>query len=260
LIYALRRAAHHERRRLAESGASDSSAHPTPWRATLGLAVPGALAFGLMAFETALINWLLARRSGGPEAITAFAIYFRVYQFMAMPAVATAVAILPFVAKRAGAGDYDGVRRGLVVAHRAGLVYVLLTAPLLWIGADPLAELLSDAPLARQLAREGLRAIPLLVLLSLPGILVRPAFEGLGLGRPGLILAALRHLLLLAPAVGAAIVLAERLSVSPLRGVLAGLATASALSAVIASAWIARTLSARISAENTRRALGRASG
>jgi Na+-driven multidrug efflux pump len=38
----------------------------------------------------------------GKEALAAYAIYYRVFQFVVMPAIAASVAMLPFAARRIG--------------------------------------------------------------------------------------------------------------------------------------------------------------
>ena len=56
--------------------------------------------------------------------------------------------------------------------------------------------------MTRDYATFGLRIIPLACIASLPLFLCRPVFEGLGRGRPGLLMALFRYLLLTAPAGG----------------------------------------------------------
>ncbi|MFN7964147.1 MAG: MATE family efflux transporter [Acidobacteriota bacterium] len=242
LIYALGKARTHEARRLAETREGQPGVDPAPYRSTLQLAVPAALAFCLMGAETALVNMLLASRPGGTEAVAAYAIYFRIYQFVLMPAIAVAVAMLPFAARRFGAGDMPGITRGLRQAHGACALYLLALTPVLYFFALPIAQALTESSLAQHLAMTAIRAIPLMALVSLPVVLVRPAFEGLGQGRPGLILALLRHLFLLLPCAAAAIWAAERWHLPALLGLLGGLAVAAAMTSSIALIWARRRL------------------
>ena len=65
-----------------------------------------------MAVESGIINRLLKALPSATEAIAAYAIQYRVLQFVLMPAIATAAAMLPFAARRFGERDVDGIRRG----------------------------------------------------------------------------------------------------------------------------------------------------
>lgn len=242
LAYALRKAAAHEARRRASAGAGLSGLDPHPYRATLGLAVPSALAYTLMAVEGQIVNSLLAGLEQGKEAIAAWTVYYRVFQFAAMPAIAAAVAMLPYAARRFGAGDVAGLRRGLRESQIAGLVYAIVCVPIVGFGGEAIARSFLQAPLAVELARGVLLLIPLGVVVSLPFFLVRPIFEGMGRGRPGLVVAVLRYLVLTAPAAGLGIHLARRAGVPELFGLVSGLLLASTLASSVFLLWIRRTL------------------
>lgn len=242
LAYALRKAAAHEARRRASAEPWMPGLDPHPYRSTLGLAVPSALAYTLMAVEGQIVNSLLAGLDHGTEAIAAWAVYYRVFQFVAMPAIATAVAMLPYAARRFGAGDVDGMRRGLRESHVAGLLYAAATVPLLWFLAEPIARAFLQAPLAVELARGVLRLIPAGVALSLPFFLVRPAFEGMGRGRPGLVIAALRYVALTAPAAWLGMRGARAMGAPELLGLVAGLLLATAVASGLFTLWIRSTL------------------
>ena len=244
LAYALRKAAAHEVLRRAGAGAGNPGLDPHPYRSTLGLAVPSAAAYTLMAVEGQIVNSLLAGLENGKEAIAAWAVYYRVFQFVAMPAIATAVAMLPYAARRFGARDVDGMRRGLRESHLAGLVYATLSVPVLWFLAEPIARAFLQAPLAVELARGALRLIPLGVVVSLPFFLVRPAFEGMGRGRPGLAVAALRYLVLTAPAAWLGLRAARAAGLPELHGLVLGLLLAGAVASAAFLLWIRAVLRA----------------
>jgi putative MATE family efflux protein len=242
LWYALRKAAAHEARRRASPESWTPGLDPHPYRATLGLAVPSALAYTLMAVEGQIVNSLLAGLANGKEAIAAWAVYYRVFQFVAMPAIATAVAMLPYAARRYGAGDVDGMRRGLRESHVAGLLYAAATVPLLWFFAEPIAHAFLQSPLAVDLARGTLRLIPVGVVVSLPFFLVRPTFEGMGRGRPGLAVAALRYVALTAPAAWLGMRASRAVGAPELLGLVSGLLLATALASGVFLLWIRSTL------------------
>ncbi len=242
LAYALRKARMHEnaRKKRGEHTVPGLDLHPA--RSIFSLAVPAAVAYCLMATENGLINALLKMQDHATESIAAYAIFFRVFQFVVMPAVAAAVAMLPYAARRFGAGDFGGMVRGLREAHTAGILYALVTAPVLYLSAPALAAALANEPLTRELAAGGIRLVPLVCLASLPFFLCRPAFEGMGQGRPGLVLAVLRYVVLTAPCAWIGTHVAEGIGVPGLYGLILGLFCASALTSTIFLAWVRRAL------------------
>lgn len=237
LVYALRRAAAHEAARKERRTDTAPDLDPHPYRSILSLALPGVVTFGLMASEAGILNGLLARTASATEAIAAFAIQYRVLQFVLMPIIATAVAMLPYTARRFGAGDLAGIRRGLREAHLAGAAYVALVAPILYFGAGPLSDALSSSPVTREFATFALRLVPLASLASLPVFLCRPAFEGLGRGKPGLLIALLRYVVLTGPAAWIGMRTASALGAPELGGVLLGLVAAAGISSGVFLLW-----------------------
>ena len=237
LAYALRKAAGHEAARKAKGLPSVPGHDPRPYRALFVLAIPSALSYVLMASETGVVNWLLKGIEHGREALAAYAIYYRVFQFVVMPAIAASVAMLPFAARRIGEKDIGGVRAGLKQAHLAAAAYVAVAAPVLFFLAPPLARHLSGSSVTIAYLVPALRVVPLAALLATPFFLCRPVFEGMGRGRPGLTMSVLRYLVLAAPAAIAGIWLAPKLHVSPILGLVGGLMTATAISSLVFLFW-----------------------
>ncbi len=243
LIYALRKAAAHEAARKAGGLDTAPSTEGSPLRSMLVLAVPSALTYTLMAFESTLVNWLLAKEPDSTSGIAAYGIYHRVLLFAVMPIMATAVAVLPYVARRFGESDLAAIRSGLRQAMVAASIYcVALVAPALALGGPFLARALAESPVTASLTRFALLIVPLACLASIPFILCRPAFEGLQRGQPGLVMAALRYLVLTVPCASLGMVLARRLGREPIYGMLLGLVAATALSSYIFQAWLRRML------------------
>jgi Na+-driven multidrug efflux pump len=242
LIYALRKAAGHEAARKARGLPAVAGVDAHPYRALFALAVPSALSYVLMAGETGVVNWLLAGLEHGKEALAAYAIYYRVFQFVVMPAIAASVAMLPFAARRIGEKDMAGVRGGLKDAHLALAAYVALAAPVLFFAAPPLARHLSGSPLTLAYLVPALRVAPLAALLATPFFLCRPVFEGMGRGRPGLTMSVLRYVVLAAPAAAAGVWLAPALHVSEVLGLIYGLMAATAISSLAFLAWTRKAL------------------
>ena len=242
LVYALRKAAGHEAARKAKGLPSVPGRDPRPYRALFVLAVPSALSYVLMASETGVVNWLLKGLENGREALAAYAIYYRVFQFVVMPAIAASVAMLPFAARRIGEKDVAGVRGGLRQAHLAAVAYVAVAAPVLFFLAPPLARHLSGSSVMIAYLVPALRVVPLAALLATPFFLCRPVFEGMGRGRPGLTMSLLRYVVLAAPAALGGLWLAPRLQISQVLGLVGGLMAATAVSSLVFLFWTRKAL------------------
>ncbi len=243
LVYALARARHHERLRKAQDGPGDRTLDPHPYRRIFNLAVPASLTFALIALETGLINWLLSRMQNATEAIAAYSIYYRVLLFALQPVIATCVAMLPFAARRFGAGDVAGARAGLRQASVASAVYsVLIVGPAMLLLAPWLANALSESERTARYAEFALRLVPLGCLTGAGFLLCRPVFEALHRGTPGLVMAAFRYVVLTGPLAWAGIVAARALEQPPLYGLLVGLLAAASVSSVVFYVWLQREL------------------
>lgn len=245
LAYAFVRAAAHERARRARPGDRETGA-AHPYRAILDLAIPASMTFVLMATEMALINFLLSRAEHPREAIAAHSIYHRVVLFTFQPIIATSVAMLPYAAHRIGAGDWEGVRRGLLQARWANVAYsVLAVAPVLWLSAPWMARHLTESPLTYDYTRLSLYAVPVACLVSAPFLLCRPVFEAMQQGRPGLIMAIVRYVVLAGPLAFVGMALARDEGWPGLYGLIAGTLIAAAVASVAFQAWLANALGAR---------------
>jgi Na+-driven multidrug efflux pump len=154
--------------------------------------------------------------------------------------------MLPYVARRYGARDGEGIRRGLREAHVAGLAYVGVLFLILPLAARPLATAFSSSPLTSEHATFALRMVPFACLASLPFFLCRPAFEGMGQGRPGLYAAVLRYLVLTAPAAWLGMQAAEALGRPAFQGLVVALVVAAALTSALFLAWMRAALRAPI--------------
>jgi Na+-driven multidrug efflux pump len=245
LIYALRKAGAHEAARRARGLDTSPGLDPRPLRSILSLAVPSALAYCLMAAETSVVNGILAGHTDATAAIAAYGIYYRVLMFALMPLIATAVAVLPFVARRFGEGDVRAIRVGLRQAHLAGAAYsVAIVAPAMALGGPALARFLAESQVTAELTRMTLYLVPLGTLSSIPFFLCRPTFEGLQRGRPGLALAVLRYLILALPFMLGGSRASLWLGQPPLYGLVLGLILASLVASAVFLVWTRRTLRA----------------
>lgn len=243
LIYAQRRATALEAARRAGQENPNREREVSPMRSILILAIPAAVTYGLMAMESSLINLLLARLENATEAIAAYAIYFRVMLFAIMPIMAVSVAMLPFVARRFGESDLDGIRRGFREASLVALGYcVLVVTPALALLAPTIARSLSESRITTDYTIMALWACPLACLVTVPFFLVRPVFEGMQRGAPGLVMAVLRYLVLTAPLALAGAWVASRMGQPEFLGVLGGLIVATLITSVVFLFWIRQAL------------------
>ncbi|HYV19581.1 MAG TPA: MATE family efflux transporter [Verrucomicrobiae bacterium] len=245
LVYALRKAAAHEAERKGRHIDTDPTLDPAPLQSLMSLAVPAALTYGLMAVEASVVNRLLAALPDSTSSIAAYGIYYRVVQFAVMPIIATSVAVLPFVARRFGAGDVEGVRRGLREAILAGVGYCLfLVLPAMLLCGGAIARWLAEAENTVHLTRLALWLAPFAALSHVPFQLCRPAFEGLQRGRPGLVMAVFRYVVLMVPLALLGKAVAERAGLPSLLGLIVGLIAASALASAVFLVWMRRALRA----------------
>ena len=246
LVYALSRAARHERRRIDTAATPGLDPDPRPYRAILTLAVPASLTFALVALEGAVVNGLLARLDHATEAIAAYSIYYRVVLFALQPVIAASVAVLPFVAHRWGRGEVAAIRRSLGQLYRALLFYgAFVVGPVVLAIAPWAATKLTESEITRQYTLFALRVVPLACLAGAPFLLCRPAFEGLNRGRPGLTMAAVRYLVLTGPLAWGGAKLAESLGFAAVHGLIVGLLVAAGIASLAFQIWLGVELRAR---------------
>jgi len=252
LVYALRRAAAHEAKRLASGVDTDRTLDPSPYRPILALAIPASITFMLMAAETAVINVLLAGTPDGTSAIAAYSIYYRIMMMAAMPMIAMSVAMLPFAAKRIGRKDGAGLNRGLWEAGVVSVVYSIgIMVPVVWLWGDWLAGWLSETPLTAEYTAFSLQVVPIASLALAPFILCRPVFEAMGRGKPGLYMAILRYVVLTLPAAYVGMRAAAHYGQPNLYGILFAMVAVAIASSLVFAAWLRRELPAAIASGQT---------
>jgi len=245
LVYSVIRARRHERLRIQHASGNESRLDPAPYRAILALAIPSSLTFALMAAESGVVNVLLAGMEHATEAIAAYSIYFRLVLFSFQPVIAASVAMLPYAARRFGAGDSKGVRLGLLQVGWANVVYSLvLVAPIMFFCGPWMAQRLAESPLTAEYTRVALNMVPLACLLGAPFLFCRPVFEAMQQGRPGLVMALVRYLGLTVPLAWLGVEIVWRFDMPGLYGLIAGLLATALVSSVLFSLWLQTTLHA----------------
>ncbi len=244
LIYALSRAAGHEARRRAAAGArAEGPRLSAPVRTILSIAVPSGLAYVLMALESQVVNLLLKRLPDAVSLLAAWSIFDRSARFLAMPLIASGVALLPLVARSWGAGDRAGVRREIRTAGLAGAIYaVVFVAPAAFLLGPWVADQLSEAEHTRSLAQATMPVLPLAVLAMVPVLQLRPVFDGIGRPKTGLLISLVRSAVFVVPLVGAGAWFAPQAGLSELVGACWGFAAGLALSSAFLTVQLRRAL------------------
>lgn len=213
---------------------------PHPARALLALGVPSALTWLLVSSESVIVNGALAWLPEATSSIAAYTLFQRVTMLLSMPVVALSVAVLPYVARRVGEGRGHEVRPSLLTALGAAYGYALLVAaPLCLLGGPALARALGRAASTEQLAGLAIRwGTPLSLCALIPFVLVRPTFEALQRGTPGLLLAILRYLVLAFPLALGGAALARQAGLDPFLGLIGGLIAGSGATSLVSLLWL----------------------
>lgn len=202
LAYAAGRAAKHERRRMAREDQQVPGHLPRPIYGILILAIPSALGFVLLGMESMAVNFILKEVPNATSALAAWSIFDQSVRFLAMPVIATGVALLPLVAKLKGEGNLPEVRRELGVGLRAAAAYVVLVVTPVALFLGPyVARGLSDTEVTAEHVQSALRWMPFAVAGLAPFLLCRATFDGLQQPKPSLLAAAIRTLALVVPLV-----------------------------------------------------------
>jgi len=244
LAYASHRAKTLEHARL--NGAQDKPGEAwdqgaTHWRrpplsSILVLAIPGSLAFLLMFCEELILTSLLTGLPNSEVYLAAFAVFSRLVSLAIMPVVATAVAVLPFVARHTMAGQHALVRRELRVTmlHMSMLVS-LIAIPTGWIFASPLAAFLvpGSSAQAGESTALYLKLVPFAALASVPFLQLRPVFEALQRPALGVQVAVMKSVVFNIPMTLAGYFVATATDHDPLLGILIGSALGQGMTSVM---------------------------
>lgn len=218
-----------------------------PLHEILALGLPSTLTFVLTAVEGGLINRLLAAADNATVAIASWGVFYNLQRLALMPTVASAVAVLPFVARMVPEGHAAQVRTDLrLVALFAAGFALLFTLPtgLLFpaeVGGFFLGEASGDT-LTDPLTLQLLHLLPIAALAMLPFLLLRSVFEALGRPRLAVRITLLRFALLSYPLLLAGWNAAGWLGVAPPVGMLGGFMLAGALTSLVTALTADRLL------------------
>ncbi len=243
LVYAQRRAAHHERRRLAGARDDRPGTFERPVAAIMTIGVPSALSFVMLSLEGLAVNGMLAAAPDSKAALASWAIFDQAVRFMSMPLIAVGVAMLPLSAHLWGGRRIHAIRHELALALGAGAGYIVLVlTPLAFLVGPWVAAALSESAQTRRFAEIGMRWLPLAVLGLSPLFVLRATFDGMQRPRPGLIVSVVRALVLVTPMVYFGLRLAPAAGYPAVAGAFAGYATGAALASLALGLWVRRDL------------------
>jgi len=120
-----------------------------------------------------------------------------------------------------------------------------VVGPFLLLSASWLAGLLAESPVTARYAAFGLRLVPVACIATTAFILCRPVFEAMNQGRPGLVMAVLRYVVLAAPGAWLGMKASrDLLGLPEFYGLVAGLLVVGAISSVGFALWLHRALAA----------------
>ncbi|MHC4263145.1 MAG: MATE family efflux transporter, partial [Planctomycetota bacterium] len=261
LAYSTWRARAHERARVAAGRDTRPGRFTRPLRAILMIAIPSGLTYVLMAVEGFLINGILANSYGHlgldpqalktvqTDALAAWSVFGAALSFLAMPAIATGVAMLPLAARLRGAGALDRLDSELRTALGLWVGFALLAGfPIAVVGWPWLCGALLDSERAIEMALAARWLLPAAVAAMGPFVISRPLFDALSVSNLGLAMSAVRSLLLVVPLTWAGGHLAAGAGLEQITGCYAGIAAGLTLgSALVVSTAMSRARAARSS-------------
>ncbi len=234
LGYAVLRANAHEAERLASNVGRSMERVAAPLRSLLRIAIPSGLAYVLLAVEGLAVNAVLERAPNPEPALAAWSIFDSALRFLAMPVIATGVAMLMLAARLHGQGRMGALRAELGKGLRLLLIYcAVFVAPVSLLGGPWLAGALLEEPQAQAFGALGMRFLSPAVLAVGVVFLMRSIFDALDRASLGLALSAVRSIGLMVPAILLGGALAPSLGFSPMAGYYSGLLVGAALGALI---------------------------
>ncbi|MCB9880909.1 MAG: hypothetical protein H6832_09915 [Planctomycetes bacterium] len=215
-----------------------------PTRRILILGVPSTIAFVLTAIESSFVNGLLAVLPDSTEKIASWGVFNQILQLSLMPIVGSAVAVLPWLARRVAASEFTVVRRELMTtALLFGAISFGLTILPAFVFPDAIARriLTKNGEVdARSLALavDALAILPVVAMASLPFILLRTSFEALNKPRLAILSSVLRFVVLSLPLIALGRHLGLTSDLGPIRGMAMGLGTAALLASTFVSVLV----------------------
>ena len=164
----------------------------------LAIGSPAFAREGAMSISIGLLNNAL-RIYGGEVAIATFGVIFRVFSFIFMPLMGLTAGLQPIVGFNYGAGRYERVRRGIMLAAMASTAAASFGFLVLLLLPDLIMRIFSNDQELILLGRNALRFTVLAVPLTGIQVIGGGVFQALGKSVQALLLSLSRQVLVLIP-------------------------------------------------------------
>ncbi len=162
------------------------------------IGLPAIIAQALMSFMTYGLNLILITIS--ESAVTAYGLYYKIWQFLLFAAFGLRDAITPIVSFNYGKGDRERIRDGI----RYGILYtcVIMAAGMFALEAFavPFSEVFGLSGETRRLCIMAMRVISLSFIFAGVNVALQGVFQALESGLQSLVISILRQFLLVLPA------------------------------------------------------------
>ncbi len=172
------------------------------------IGLPAIIAQALMSVMTYGLNVILIGIS--ESAVTAYGLYYKIWQFLLFAAFGLRDAITPIVSYNYGRGDRQRIREGI----RYGILYtcVIMAAGMLILElfAAPISRIFGLSGETQQLCILAMHVISLSFLFAGVNVALQGVFQALESGLQSLVISVLRQFLLVLPVAWAAARLAVR--------------------------------------------------
>jgi len=114
------------------------------YKAIIAQLLPASTAMMVMFISGFVVQYAL--KGFGEHAIAAYGVALRIEQILLLPVLGMTMALLPIVGQNFGAGEYDRVRKAMVLCWKLGFAMALIAAPALWFGGRWAMGLFTNDP------------------------------------------------------------------------------------------------------------------
>ncbi len=106
--------------------------------------LPTSFSLQIMILSGIAVQYAL--KTFGGHAIAAYGVGMRIEQLVLLPILGVATSLLPIAAQNFGAHDFDRVRAAVAFSVRITLIFMAVTCPILWLGAEIALGFFSQDP------------------------------------------------------------------------------------------------------------------
>ena len=161
-------------------------------KAILRVGIPAGATNLIQPLSAGVTTWLLAGL--GPSVVAGFGVASRIDAMVTMVVIGISASAAPLVGQNWGARLYHRVDEALKLAYRYCLIWGLIAAVLMWLGAEFLVGLISDDSVVVQTATLYLYIVPISIGFMGMVNVANASFNALNKPTPPLVLSLLRLL------------------------------------------------------------------